>query len=112
VFSYGWDVALLQRPFSLSTPLLESKEKRAKRLSLKKVKQINLDLKEDWFNTQPDPFLGMQLVVSTVLSPHIQRRSSPVLTIWYRLLLPSASSLSPASPAPCSRLYPFHSLVR
>ena len=42
------------------------------------VSKRNAELREDWFNTQPDPFLGMQLVVSRqLIDGAVERRAGP-----------------------------------
>lgn len=56
--------ALPRRSFHVSSALNESEFKRVRRENRQKVSKRNAELREDWFNTQPDPFLGMQLVVS------------------------------------------------
>lgn len=52
------------RPLHVSSPTLESEFKRKMRLSKKKSLAASKNILEDWYNTAPDPFLGMQLVVS------------------------------------------------
>lgn len=57
-------VPVAGRAFSTSLARPESDFKRDRRMYRKKVDMLHKQAQEDWYNTQPDPFLGMQLVVS------------------------------------------------